>query len=160
VILINHENRLHVDTACANLAIKFNMLYVSVFQLIKEHIDKQTPIGKALAKSYQTRDLKDVSSVKVMDKDSLARQEFEFSAVHYDLPIVIQLIKETIMAKRTTQQFILLEGLCNSTKLSRESDRLELRQMDEFFALEKSIGEVNSVISLISEPEITQIPES
>lgn len=52
VILINHENRLHVDTSCANLAIKFNMLYVSVFQLIKEHIEKQTPIGKALAKSY------------------------------------------------------------------------------------------------------------
>lgn len=53
VILINHENRLHVDTSCANLAIKFNMLYVSVFQLIKEHIEKQTLIGKALAKSYQ-----------------------------------------------------------------------------------------------------------
>lgn len=101
VILINHENRLHVDTACANLAIKFNMLYVSVFQLIKEHIEKQTPIGKALAKSYQCKDLKDASSVKIMDKESLACQEFEFSAVHYELPIVIQLIKETIMAKRT-----------------------------------------------------------
>ena len=41
-----------MDTSCANLAIKYNMLYVSVFQLIKEHIEKQTPIGKALAKSY------------------------------------------------------------------------------------------------------------
>jgi hypothetical protein len=40
VILINHENRLQVDTACANLAIKYNMLYVSVFQLIKEHTEK------------------------------------------------------------------------------------------------------------------------
>ena len=95
-----------------------------------------------------------------MDKDSLGVQEFEFSPVHYELPIVIQLIQETIMAKRTDQQFILLEGLCNSTKLSRESDRLEMRQMDEFFALEKNVGEVNSIISLVSNPEISQIQES
>jgi hypothetical protein len=38
-----------------------------------------------------------------MDKDSLGVQEFEFSPVHYELPIVIQLIQETIMAKRTDQ---------------------------------------------------------
>lgn len=29
----------------------------------------------------------------------------------------MKLVQETIMAKRTDQQFILLEGLCNSTKL-------------------------------------------
>ena len=31
VILVNHEKRLTVDTACANLAIKYNFLYISVY---------------------------------------------------------------------------------------------------------------------------------
>lgn len=31
VILVNHEKRIDVDTACSNLAIKYNMLYVSVY---------------------------------------------------------------------------------------------------------------------------------
>jgi hypothetical protein len=94
-----------------------------------------------------------------LEKDSLQAQEFEFSAAHYDLTTVIKLIKENMMAKRTDQQFILLEGLCNSTKLSHNSDRLEMRQMDELFALEREIGEVNSIISLAFEEEETAIPE-
>ena len=35
VILLNHEKRLGVDTTCANLAIKFNMIYISVYQIIQ-----------------------------------------------------------------------------------------------------------------------------
>lgn len=31
VILVNHEKRIEVDTACSNLAIKYNMLYMSVY---------------------------------------------------------------------------------------------------------------------------------
>jgi hypothetical protein len=31
VIIVNHEKRLDVDTTCSNLAIKFNMLYLSVY---------------------------------------------------------------------------------------------------------------------------------
>jgi hypothetical protein len=31
VIIVNHEKRLHVDTCCSNLAIKYNMLYLSVY---------------------------------------------------------------------------------------------------------------------------------
>jgi len=31
VILVNHEKRLSVDTTCANLAIKYNMLYLSAY---------------------------------------------------------------------------------------------------------------------------------
>lgn len=34
IILLNHEKRLGVDTTCANLAIKFNMIYISAFQII------------------------------------------------------------------------------------------------------------------------------
>lgn len=144
IILVNHANRLNVDTSCCNLAIKYNMLYLSVFQLIKEHIEKDTKLGRALSASRKPKQLQILHKLNQGSTD-----EFEFSAVHFDLPIVMQLISETIMEKRTTQQFILLEGLCNSTKLSNDEDRLELRQMDELFALEKSVGEVNSVISLL-----------
>lgn len=31
VIIVNHEKRLNVDTTCSNLAIKYNMLYLSVY---------------------------------------------------------------------------------------------------------------------------------
>lgn len=31
VILVNHEKRLDVDTVCSNLAIKYNMIYVSAY---------------------------------------------------------------------------------------------------------------------------------
>lgn len=38
VIFVNHEKRLDVDTVLSNIAIKYNMLYISVYQLIKQHI--------------------------------------------------------------------------------------------------------------------------
>jgi len=59
-----------------------------------------------------------------------------------------ELVQNTIAANRTSQKFILLEGLCNSNKLESEEQRLELRFMDEFFAIEKGIGEVFAVVSL------------
>jgi hypothetical protein len=31
VVIINHEKRLQVDTASSNVAIKYNMLYLSVY---------------------------------------------------------------------------------------------------------------------------------
>jgi hypothetical protein len=31
VILVNHEKRLGIDTTCANLAIKYNMIYISAY---------------------------------------------------------------------------------------------------------------------------------
>jgi hypothetical protein len=44
---------------------------------------------------------------------------------------------------------LVLEGLCSSAyRLSDEEDRLELRLMDELFAVEKHIGEVQGVIGL------------
>lgn len=48
VILVNHEKRLTVDTTCANLAIKYNFLYISVYQTIKYHIENNTDFGKRL----------------------------------------------------------------------------------------------------------------
>lgn len=142
VIFANHEKRLGVDTTCANLAIKYKMIYISVYQLIKHHIQKQTPIGKRL---HATRRQKELSH------SSQARDEFnevEFSAVHYDLSHVIELIKETIMQNMTTQRLVLIEGLCNTQKLADSEDQLELRAMDELMAIEKHVGDVAGIISL------------
>lgn len=74
--------------------------------------------------------------------------EAEYSAVHFDLNLVMQLLKETLGQKRTNQKFVILEGLCNSMKLENSDDQLELRYMDELFAIEAIIGEVAAVIGL------------
>lgn len=55
VILVNHEKRIEVDTACSNLAIKFNMLYMSVYQLIKAEIQAETELGRSLALSRRQK---------------------------------------------------------------------------------------------------------
>jgi len=60
----------------------------------------------------------------------------------------MEILSQTIAEKRTNQRYILIEGLCNSSKLASEDDQLSLRFMDELFAIEKFLGEVNSVVSL------------
>ena len=68
--------------------------------------------------------------------------------MHFDLDVVIDLIKYTISQVRQQQKYILLEGFCNSKKLIFDDDRLELRFMDELFQIEKNIGEVQAIVSL------------
>jgi len=46
IVLVNHDPRLAVDTPCSNLAIKYNMVYISVHQLIRQHINDGTAFGK------------------------------------------------------------------------------------------------------------------
>jgi hypothetical protein len=58
VILVNHEKRLAVDTTCANLAIKYNFLYISVYQIIKQHIENNTEFGKKLLATKKPRDIR------------------------------------------------------------------------------------------------------
>lgn len=57
VIIVNHEKRLDVDTNCSNLAIKYNMLYLSVYQCIRMNICNNTPIGKELVASKKVRNI-------------------------------------------------------------------------------------------------------
>lgn len=57
VILVNHEKRLSVDTTCSNLGIKYNMLYISAYQLIKQHIEDNTSFGKALLATKKPRNM-------------------------------------------------------------------------------------------------------
>lgn len=151
VILVNHEKRIEVDTACSNLAIKYNMMYISVYQLIKNEISAETELGRALADSRRQKGLDFGPVAKSVDPFS----EAEFSAVHFEPTLVMQLVQQKIAENRTNQRYILLEGFCNSNKLESEEDRLTQRFMDEFFCIERAIGEVVGVISLQNEKEVT-----
>jgi len=142
VILVNHEKRLNVDVACSNISINFNMLYLSVYQLIKQHITEGTSMGKALLASKKPKMLMNPPGIK----DEF--NEAEYSAAHFDLHLVAQLVKQTIQERRTNQKYILLEGLCNSGKLCSVEEQLELRFMDEFFMIEKEIGQIQAFIGL------------
>jgi len=57
VILVNHEKRLGVDTTCANLAIKYNMVYLSAYQVIKQHIEEKTDFGRRLLATKKPKDI-------------------------------------------------------------------------------------------------------
>ena len=67
VILVNHEKRIDVDTCCSNLAIKYNMLYMSVYQLIREEITAETALGQALQQSYREKTLNFGSTALLLD---------------------------------------------------------------------------------------------
>jgi len=150
VLLVNHEKVLNVDTACANLAIKHNALYISAYQIIKQHIEDDTEWGKRLNANKQP---KAVAEALAAAKDDF--MEATYSPLHFDLGTVLQLLKETVALQRSNQKFILLEGLCNSSKMSDVDEALALRNMDEFFAIEKVLGDVAGVISLtfVAEPD-------
>ena len=94
VILVNHEKRLTVDTTCANLAIKYNFLYISVYQTIKQHIESNTEMGRKLLATKKQKDIK----LQTQAKDEF--NEIDYSAVHFDLDLVIQLILNTINSLR------------------------------------------------------------
>jgi hypothetical protein len=94
VILVNHEKRLTVDTTCANLAIKYNFLYISVYQTIKQHIENNTEMGKKLLATKKQKDIR----LQTQAKDEFL--EIDYSAVHFDLDLVVELIKQTITSVR------------------------------------------------------------
>lgn len=157
VILVNHEKRVPVDAICANLGIKYNFMYLSVYQLIKQHIVEGTAFGKRLAAGKKTKALE--LGASETGKDEF--QEEDYSAAHFDLDLVVDLVSDTIaQQRRPYQSFILLEGLCNSGRLPVEEDRLELRFMDELFMIEKHIGEVQAVVGLQFETEKEYIEEN
>lgn len=75
-------------------------------------------------------------------------EEAEYSAAHFDVKVVLAMLSATLLEKRTTQQFVLLEGFNNNKKLENESDRLVMRDMDELFQLEKGLGQIAGCINL------------
>jgi len=74
--------------------------------------------------------------------------EAEFSAVHFNQKCVMDLINHTIAVNRTNQKYIILEGMCNSIKLTNDADKYELRLQDELNDIEQNIGEIQSMIGL------------
>jgi len=76
---VNHEKSIGVDNACANLAIKYNMLYISAYQVIKENICNKTAWGKKLQANRCDKQLN--ANLNVADNF----QEAQYSAVHYNL---------------------------------------------------------------------------
>jgi hypothetical protein len=159
VVLLNHDPRLLVDVPASNLAIKYNMLYLSVPQLIGENIKNNTALGQKLTKSKQDKELIEAfNSIGVQDP----HDEAQFSAAHFDTSVVMEVIQQTVAERRTNQSYILLEGICNSGKLAKEEDKLSLREMDEFFMIEKCLGDIESVVSFTynKEEECTGNEES
>lgn len=143
IVIVNHEKRLGIDTTCANLAIKYNMIYLSSYQIIKQHITNNTEWGKKLLANQKKKDI--ILTTQVRDEFN----EADYSPVHFDQKVVMDLFVDTIEEKRQTQQnLILLEGFCNSSKLENFSDQLALRFMDEYNLIEKRIGEVIGIIGL------------
>jgi hypothetical protein len=90
VIIINHEKRLGIDTTCSNLAIKYQLIYISAYQLIRQHIQSNSKWGQKLTQCRREKPINLTSQVR----DEF--NEAEFSPVHYDYKVVIELIKETV----------------------------------------------------------------
>lgn len=147
IIVVKHDQQLAVDSACSNLSLKYNMLYISAYQLIREEIENHTPLGQKLEASKIARELS--QSVKQAGEF----QHELYNPVHYDPTLVYELVNKMIAEKRTTQKFVILEGLLNSQLLASDDDKIEIREMDEFFALEHFVGAVSGIISLQTEEE-------
>ena len=154
VILVSHDKRLASDTTCANLAIKYNLIYVSVYQLIRKHIESNSEFGRKLLETKKPREIK----INSQTKDEF--QEVDYSAIHFDFPVVLKLIKSTINDTLRNQKYILLEGLCNANKLIKEDDILELRPMDELVEIEREIGEIVAIASLKFNQETENIEDN
>ena len=146
VLLVVHEKRIEVDTACSNLAIKYNLLYLSVYQLIRQEILAETELGRALVNSKRVKSIEFGPTPKNIDP----YEEREYSAVHYDPALVMQLVKQKIAENRTSQRFILLEGFMNCEKLESMEDRMQSRVMDEFFSIVRNVGPIAGYIDLRS----------
>lgn len=154
IIVVKHDKNLSVDNTCSNLSLKYDMLYISAYQLIREEIENQTELGKQLQARKLAREL--TESVKQSDEF----QEQLYSPVHYDPTLVYEAVNKRIAEKRSTQKFVLLEGLLNSKLLASEDDKIAIREMDEFFALEHFIGPVSGIISLQTEEEAVAVDPS
>lgn len=90
VLIVNHEKRLGTDTTCSNLAIKYNLIYLSVYQIIGNHIKSQSEWGKKLLATKRERDI--MLSSQVRDEFN----EAEYTPAHYSNDVVIQLLKHTV----------------------------------------------------------------
>ena len=64
VILVNHQKALGVDNTCSNLAIKYNMIYISAYQVIKQNITQKTEWGQKLQANRRPRGIDSALNVQ------------------------------------------------------------------------------------------------
>lgn len=64
-------------------------MYISVYQLIKNHIETGTNYGKRLLTTKKTKGI-DVRVTETTGKDDFLEEEY--SAVHFDLDLVVELV--------------------------------------------------------------------
>ena len=69
------------------------------------------------------------------------------------------LLKYTVEREQTSEKLILLEGMCNSEKLVKEDDQLEMRYMDELQAIESTIGDIAGCLGLQFSYVAEKLPE-
>jgi hypothetical protein len=105
---------------------------------LKKHIETDTPWGKKLTAEKAKRAL----------SANLDTEEAAYSPVHFKMESVCAILKECISEQRTNQDHVLLEGMCNHKLLAGEDDQMQVRYMDEFFALEELVAKVGAVINL------------
>ena len=148
VLLVNNHQKIDVDTISSNVSLKHNLLYLSVPDLIKQHIEDKSEWGKKLLAS---RNL-DILNLTDDDDDY---ENYINQPVVYDMQTVLQMLKETILEKRQDQKYVLVEGFCKNQEALTEQQRFERRFMDELFQIEKYIGTVRAVIGMgyVYEPE-------
>lgn len=71
----------------------------------------------------------------------------------------MDLLKDTIGKLSTNQKYVIIEGMCNTNKFFENDDKLELRFMDEFFAIEQNIGDISAIIGLQNEYEPQEVDQ-
>lgn len=78
VVLVNHEKSVPVDSVCSNVAIKYNMLYISAYQVIKKHILDKDEWGQKLEANRKNREL--IQQMHMRDE----HEEYLYSPVHFE----------------------------------------------------------------------------
>lgn len=160
IVLIKFDGSKSMELVFSNLSIKYGYLYLNTTSLIKQHIENKTALGKELEQRRKPRELRPELS---------STDEFDYCAVHFDLQLVIKVLKEAVYKYRTSQKYIVISGILNAHKLANPEDKAEIRPIDEMFTLGRNIGNIQAIISLskdeydkiedIRKPEFPPKPE-
>jgi len=139
IILLKHEKSLEIDSIFTNLSIKYNFLYISLDEIIKNEIIRKTALGKEL---NRTKVCKEIT------EDFASNENIEFCAIHYDQKLILKILKDILSKSSGKYQIAIINGYLNSHKLKGYEEKQDFRAMDELFAIEKEIGQIKGVINL------------
>jgi len=142
IVLLKSEDCTNNDTIFNNLSVKYTYLYLNAADLIKQNIKNRTKFGSLLMDRKKPKELK---------KEYQNSYELTYGAIHYDFTLVLKMLKETIEKTRKNETCIIINNLLNSHKLAKAEDQLNARPMDELFLVNKELGHVCSIVSLLKE---------